>query len=372
LPGSSGLRQPRLRLIANGARIDGVIAAELTSNNHYAADRFRATIAIGPGAGGPGTNWAEAASIFCDLQLSLDAGLSWTSLVQGAVDSIDIDPVGGTVRIAGRDLAAALIETRTQETFANQTSSEIATTLAGRHGLQADAQATTTPVGRYWQLEHDRITLDQFSATISEWDLLTTLAQHEGFDVWVSGTTLHFRPRGIAGGPEFMLRPVATISGAANVAGLRLERSLTLAGDIEVVVKSWNSRQQNAFVQTARAAREPGTSRKRKPQRYVYVVPNLTPDEALKLAQRRLAELTRHERVIDAEMPGELDLAPRMMIGVEGTGTGFDQVYWIDEIERSLHVGHGFTQRLRARNANVGSQATSPADRIRSGIPATY
>jgi len=28
---------------------------------------------------------------------------------------------------------------------------------------------------------------------------------------------------------------------------LRLERALTLARDIEVVVKSWNTRQQNAF-----------------------------------------------------------------------------------------------------------------------------
>ena len=155
---------------------------------------------------------------------------------------------------------------------------------------------------------------------------------------------------------------------AAGSPGRRLERSLTLAGDIEVVVKSWNSRQQNAFVQTARAQREPGTKTKRRPQRYVYVVPNLTPDDALKLAQRRLVELTRHERIIDAEMPGELDLAPRMMIAVDATGTGFDQVYWIDEIERSVHVSYGFTQRLRARNANVGSQTTSPADRIRAGV----
>lgn len=357
------LRQPRLRLVANGVRIDGVVSADLTSNNHYAADRFRAVVALGSGAG-----WTEAPDLYCELQISIDAGRSWTSLVQGSVDTIEINPVGGTIRIAGRDLAAALIETRTQETFANQTSSEIATILAGRHGLTADVQATTTPVGRYWQLEHDRITLDQFSSTISEWDLLTALAQHEGFNVWVSGTTLHFRERSTDGHLAFVLRPVATPAGGANVTELRLERSLTLAGDIEVVVKSWNSRQQDAFVQTARAQREHGAKTKRRPQRYVYVVPNLTPDDALKLAQRRLVELTRHERVVDAEMPGELDLAPRMMIAVDGTGTGFDQIYWIDEIERSVHVDQGFSQRLRARNANVGSQTTSPADRIRAGV----
>ena len=39
----------------------------------------------------------------------------------------------------------------------------------------------------------------------------------------------------------------------------------------------------------------------REVQRHVFVVPNLTPDEALKLAQQKLAELTRHERVLVAE-----------------------------------------------------------------------
>jgi phage protein D len=366
LPGSSILRKPRLRIIANGERLEGAISARVVSNNHYAADRFGASIALAAGA-----DWSEVTEIACDIQFSLDGGTAWDSLVQGLVDTINIDPVAGVISIAGRDLTAGLIEARTQETFANRTSSEIATTLAARHGLGTAIQATTTPVGRYWQLEHDRTTLDQFSTTTTEWDLLVTLAQHEGFDVWVSGATLHFRPQPTDTTQAAVLRAIGTATGPANLTGLRLERALTLAGDIKVVVKSWNSRQQNAFVQTARASREPGTPRRR-PQRYVYVEPNLTPDEALKLAQRRLAELSRHERIIDAEMPGELDLAPRMMIEIEGTSTGFDQVYWIDEIERSLHVSHGFSQRLRARNANVGSQATSPSDRVRSGIPSGY
>lgn len=99
----------------------------------------------------------------------------------------------------------------------------------------------------------------------------------------------------------------------------------------------------------------------------MYVVPNLTPDEALKLAQRRLAELTRHERVITAEMPGELSLMPRMQVLLDGSATGFDQVYWIDEVDRHLHVAGGFTQVVRARNATVGSQATSPADMAPQG-----
>ena len=36
---------------------------------------------------------------------------------------------------------------------------------------------------------------------------------------------------------------------------------------------------------------------------YVLVQPNLTPEDALKLAQRKLAELSRHERIISLLSP---------------------------------------------------------------------
>jgi hypothetical protein len=42
----SGSRQPRLLVLANGAALPGVIDAEVVSNNHYAADRFRVSVAI--------------------------------------------------------------------------------------------------------------------------------------------------------------------------------------------------------------------------------------------------------------------------------------------------------------------------------------
>ena len=356
------LRQPRLLVLANGEAVDSAIAAIVVSNNHYAADRFTVTVALGDT---PAAAWASSDDLLIAVQFSMDGGMSWRELVQGNVDQLDLDPIRRVVTLCGRDLTARLIEARTREAFANRTASEIAEELAARHGLSTAVQRTTTPVGRYWLLQHDRITLDQFSRATTEWDLLVILAQFEGFDVWVAGTTLHFQPARAPTAPVVTLRPVATPLGPANVTSLRLERSLTLARDIEVVVKSWNARQQNAFVQTARARRARRDARGRAPevQRYVYVVPNLTPEEALQLAQRKLAELTLHERVILAEMPGELDLAPRMQLRLEGTFTDFDQVYWIDEIERHLHVTRGFGQTVRARNASEAGAATAPAEK---------
>ncbi len=364
----SQARKPRILVRADGMELPGVIDAEILSNNHYAADRFRVRAALSA-APGSAASWAEAADTLVEILVSVDGGGwsgGWASLLRGAVDTVQMDWARGTLLLCGRDLTAALIEARTQETFANRTSSEIAEILAARHGLDADVQATTTLVGRYWQMEHDRITLNQFGRATTEWDLLVTLAQHEGFDVWVSGTTLHFRPMQAAAAPQAVLRPM-------DVIDLQMERTLTLARDIEVTVKSWNSRQNHSFEQTARATGQRGAGGgggtgggggRGNVQRYVYVVPNLTPDDALHLAQRKLAELTRHERVIMVEMPGELGLTPRMQMRLEGTLTAFDQIYWIDEIERHVSMSEGFTQRLRARNATVGSQSTSPADLV--------
>lgn len=358
------LRRPRLRVLADGQPLAAALSADVTSNNHYAADRFRVSAHLTiPEL----STWASTTEALIDIQVALDE-TDWTSLIQGQVDQLQLDPRSRLLILEGRDLTAGLVETRTQETFANRTSSEIAELLADRHGLSKDITSTFTPVGAYWQLEHDRITLDSFGRAITEWDLLVTLAGHEGFDVWVSGTTLHFRTQPSSVGGTNALRPVATQAGLANVLSLHLERSLTLARDIEVIVKSWNSRQAHAFSQTAHASRgsAKGTSNS-KPHRYVYVIPNLTPDAALKIAQTRLAELSRHERVIHVEMPGELYLAPRQQIVLESTATDFDQVYWIDEIIRRISVERGFTQSLRARNESATSQATSPADPIGTG-----
>lgn len=347
-----GLRAPRLRVIANDSILTGAIEAEIVSNNHFAADRFAVSLALDADPGnGPGF-WSSEADVSIDVQVSLDGGASFASLIQGAVDTVDLDMMTRIARISGRDYAAALIETRTQETFSNRTSSEIAELFALRHGLRRQVTPTTTPVGRYYQDEHDRITLDQFSRAISEWDLLVFLARQEGFDLFVSGATLCFQPRARS--------DIAVSLQLTDLMDLRLERSLTLARDIEVTVKSWNARQQNAFTQTARALGRGGAGGK--PQRYIIVRPNLTSDQALQLAQQSLAELTRHERVVIATMPGELGITPRTMIALTGTGTDFDQIYYADEIERTVRFQGGFVQRLRAKNASPASETTTPAD----------
>jgi phage protein D len=357
LPASS-LRTPAISVLANGAELAGVTEARIIAVNNFGADRFtvRAALsAVDPGA------W-QADGIDLEIRIGLDG--AWVSLVQGAVDAIDIDPIRFTLTLSGRDYSAALIQAKTQESFQNQTSSQIATLLAGRHGLTAQVTATSTPVGRYYQIEHDSITLNQFTRATTEWDLLSFLARQEGFDLFVQGTALYFQPP-----TGLSAQPIAITP--RDCTDLALHRALTLAGDIEVTVKSWNSRQQNAFTQTARASGRGGAGRggsRGSRQSTVIVRPNLTPDQALQLAQSILADLSRHERVVTLSMPGELSITPRSPIALSGTGTDFDQTYHIAEIERALSFERGFTQRIRARNMS-SADTTVPATSYTNATP---
>ena len=269
------------------------------------------------------------------------------SLIQGNIDQLRADPISGQITLEGRDLSARLIDTRLAASYPNQTASDLAEKFALQAGLLPNVAPTTTMVGTYWQLEHDQVALAAHCRARSQWDLLLQLAARERFDLWVSGTTLNFQPSAQSVAVPAILSP-------SDCLRLSLERSLTLARDISVTVQSWNSRQGSAISQTARLSRSAGGAGGAAPLSYTYLVPNLTAADAQSLAERRLAELSRHERVIEADMPGELALSPRQQILLANTGTAFDQTYWIDSITRRLSVQQGFTQSLRARNASPG------------------
>jgi phage protein D len=346
-------RSPLARIMANGVLVPGLIDVEVICNNHFSADTFSASFALNVGPPFGSTFWASELEIAVQVLFSLDA-TSFVSLLTGTVDTIVINVIGGLVHVTGRDLSAQLIETRTAETFSNRTSSEIASLLANRHGLTPNVVQTTTPVGRYYQDEHDRITLGQFSRSTTEWDLLTFLALQEGFDVSVTGTTLNFLPSNNATQTPYLITP-------ADCIDMRLERRLTLARDIAVTVKSWNSRQGSAFAQTVTGANNSDSSSgaPSNPQQYVFVSPNLTATQALSFAQKRLNDLTMHERVVEFTVPGDLLLTPIGQLALTGTGTQFDQVYYIDLVERRLSLSDGFTQRIQAKGSSPRSTSSS-------------
>lgn len=344
-------RQPRFKVTINGVAVDGFFAFEVANNSHFAADTFRATAALGRlPAAYDAAFWSNVSDQNLEILADETGAGSFAPLIYGQVDDVEADLVGRTLTLSGRDLSARFLDAKTTERFQNLTSSQIVRQLAARHGLQASVQTTATLVGRYYEIEHARMTSEQ-----SEWDLLTYLAQEEGFDLWVSGRTLHFLPPQPIAAPPYMLRWQEPSSGrlpAANFTRMRTGRSLTLARDVLVKVSSWNQNREAAVVTSFRVRQAHGLSfaAGRTPQVYSFTIPNLTPDQALKFAQRKAEEITQHERLITVDLPADHLLTTRSIVQLSGTGTSWDQSYRVASVERRMSFEEGYRMTARLKN----------------------
>ena len=329
MPGGS-VRQAQPLVLVNGAAINGVMDVEIQSNNFFAADRFSARVALAANSDGV---WVGP-TLLVEIRIGVDG--TWASLITGVADRVSIDPIKGEVRVWGRDLTAGFVAAQIEESFENQTSSEVATLLAARRGLLAAVTATDTLIGRYYQSGRTRTSLPQHARATTEWDLLCWLAQTENFDVWVGGQTLYFQPLEVAA-PSFVLTP-------RDCVGLTMQHALDIAAGVTVTVRSWSSLSQSAIVQSSGNGVGTGGSNR------TVIRPNLSSDDAQMLADRLVSQISGHERTLFIDVPGDVVTAPRMIMGLTQTGTDFDGQYVVCGVDRRLSFAHGFTQTIEARS----------------------
>lgn len=315
---------PQLRIAIAGAPIVGAISLELESVAYFAADRF--TLMLANGANTAFFVGLDAQTITIDIALSL-AG--YQNLIIGQIDNVRMNLLDNTVTLSGRDLSAQLIDTEISQTFVNQTSSQIATTIATRHNLMPNISATETPVGQYYEIDHARSALGLNSRSTTEWNLLSQLAQLENFIVAVAGTTLTFGPQTATG--------ILTVLSPQCFMALTLDIATTIP--TSTTVKSWNTRNKAVVAQMAGETTGNSTT---------LIRPNLTTAQATIIAANHLAILARHSTILTGIMPGETSLVPTSQIMLAGTGSQLDQTYTIEAIKRSINTHSGFTQTIYA------------------------
>jgi phage protein D len=331
---------------------------EVENNAFRAADSFAISFATARLAPGFRPDWfgaqaAITAEIFAsaepvgpgDYQPSLA-----DRLVLGLVDDITFDPLRGTLTLTGRDLTARLIDTRVSSGYLNQTSSQIATVLAESHGLTPVITETSTPIGTFYSQNHISLTQQR-----SEWDILTELAGFENFDAFVLGDELHFEPLPdpAAAGRyviDWQSGGGAIATPAANVAGLRFERSLTLARGVSVTVQSWHARRGKRFAATWPKPDADAPAPQMAPLAYSFIAPGLTQDQCELIAQARYQDIARHMVRLSAEMPGDDLLDCRMIVAVQGTDTPWDQDYFPEVVHRTMSAEGGYRMTLSAKN----------------------
>ncbi|WP_439671404.1 phage late control D family protein [Cupriavidus necator] len=335
----------------------------MNNNSYYQADTFRVTFAANALPAETDANWlSDQKEAFVEIFAGFPAdpqNFSETdldSLIYGQVDDVEYDPVATTVTLTGRDMTAAFIDTKTSVQYQNLTSSQIATKLAEAHGLTASGPATKTPAGTFYAYDHVSMTDER-----SEWDLLTYLAENEGFLCYIRGTTLHFEPRPTEQGDPYVIRWAVDENGlpSANVQDLNLSRSMTVAKGVTVVARSYNTKQKQGFTAyypSKGKTTQPGQASPSS-NRQVYTIRRggLTQEAVTQLAQKTHREITQHEMKLWARLPADNILTQTAMVRLEGTGTKFDQDYYVDSITRSMSVDHGYSMTVSAKNHNPES-----------------
>ncbi|CBJ38341.1 conserved protein of unknown function [Ralstonia solanacearum CMR15] len=374
LPVQPATRQPRAMVKITGAAAqNGVYPApvivsawvqwSVDNNTFFQADTFRVTFAATALPDATNAAWfSDQKEVFVEILAGFPAdplNFSETdlqSLIYGRVDDVEYDPVSTLLHLTGRDLTAAFIDAKTTIQYQNMTSSQVAAQLAANHGLTVSGPATATPVGNFYAYDHVSMT-DQRS----EWDLLTWLAQQEGFACYVIGRVLHFGPKAPPPPEPYELRWMIDENGnpSANVQELKVSRSLTVAKGITVVVRSWNAKQKKGFVAYYPSKGKSTQPGKASPfgsqQLYTVTRGGLDQAGALRLAQQIFHEITQHEMKLRARLPADNILTQIAMVRLSGTGTKFDQDYFVDGITRSMSLDEGYVMDVSAKNINPES-----------------
>jgi phage protein D len=361
-------------MLVNGQQAPGLISFTVTNSNFFTCDKWSATIALdGAGQGWGAPQWALQTGIDLQLCAALAPGAALTTIIGGTVDKAELDLDGQRVTLAGRDYSAPLIDTLTNAKYVNQTSSQVAATIAAAHGLATQITATSIPVGRYLDSETAHISDD-----LSEFRLLSYLAQQEGFDLYTKGRTLVFAPPQTDPNPLILTYSYGPPQ--LNSKGLRLIHDKVLGQQVVTVqVRSWNYQQKKPIIATWQSQKTtvppkgqkhatPPTMNFTRSQLqggagakgpfYIERRSGLTQQQADQLAQKLLKDITSNERAVEYEGPAILGVDARRTLRLTGTNTAFDQDYTIGEVERTFGWDAGATMNIHAKASSPQEQIT--------------
>lgn len=371
VPAQSAGRRPRALVKINDTIVPGMIDFTTDSNAFYSADTFRIVFATSLLPTAFNVDWfSTVTEAFVEIFAGFPddptnfAPADLTSLIYGRIDDIDFDPCGASITLTGRDLTAALIDTKLTEQWNNLTASQVAIQLANKHGLTPQVTATTQIVGKYYQIDHVRINAER-----SEWDLLAWLAAEEGFVVYAKGHTLYFGPDPRTPDTPYLVRwqgPSDDVGySTMNGGRARFRRSLTVAKGVTVVVHTWNSKNKKTFDGYYPSKPKAIQAGKASPfgnvQTYEFNVPGLTQQQAVARAQALYNQIVKHEVKMEYDAPGDDLLTPRVMIQTEGFPGSFNQTFYVDSVTREFSLNAGYSMHARAKNHNPDLQVTNLA-----------
>lgn len=320
------------------------IDMDVTMTSAQNSDTLSATLAMSEY---PGISELLASSQEIEVTATVIAAAGSGMLFTGTVDDLDCDFTRRTMHISARDKSKGPIEKKTTEDFRNKKPEQIVQEIAGRHGLKpVIGGAGGDLAGKIFNADHVLLT-----DHISEWSLIQNLADREGKVAFVTKDELHYEDldAGTMGNLPVLYMPPGPWGHAnGNFIDLRCSRDFQLAKGGEVNVRSWHSKKKKSVVGTEKKSGGIGGA----PNIWEHRHPQLEQGQADKIAKKRLRENIRQEMSISLTMPGMASVVPRMTVSLAGTGTIFDQLYYIDSVRHS--VGRGYVMDIDAKNSQGG------------------
>lgn len=276
-----------------------------------------------------------------------------TRIMYGYMDTAELNfsDQKESVLLSGRNMIAPFIDNKTTEKYQNMTSSAIAIMLAQRRGLQYSVTPTYELTGKYYNGDNTSLNKDA-----SEWDLLTFLAEQEGFELRVKDNTLYFGPFSTVVGAVTSSAPLPYTWGQ-NIVSLTLSKSPHASKDIIVEVHSYNSaKKQHIVAKSVKAYKQ--SNLQSYTERYFY--PGLTQDQAQKKADSLRDQLSRLESVGTLSVSGNEQLTVDNQIQLYGVGLELSQNYFIRKaVHRFDHVTpNGYTSEITFSNLLLPDEQT--------------
>ena len=345
---SIGWNRSRMYCIVGSVVCTNLLHAEWQAGDASTVSRCDAALSI---VGDPlGGDWVLTATGPLVFQLFYYDGLSGAEalMFDGLVDQISLDRYRKIVSIEVRDYSGLLMNDVFQGAFVNQTSSEVASSVANRYQFAAVIAPTERLVGAYYSENHSKLVLDRYASCTNEWSLLNSLAALEQFEFYLTGKTLVFSPLSV-------LSPGCVSIDTTQLLGFRIRQSLFPYNVSGVVVKSWNSWDGKAYVASASQSANGGaaTAVAQTDGAVVLLRSNLSDAGVETMAQNLNGALSQNAMVVDISMPGETLLRPRDTITVIGDGLGFNIPYSVKSIRRRFSPTEGFTQRVMATTSEL-------------------
>ena len=336
---------PRVRALINGVTIDTVTHFNIVAGGSCRASRCDLTLRVPDNAGAALWLVPNIRAVRISVFVRFDENIEEVRLFEGIADLVEFDPIKNLARVRGRDYSAILMSSSNQGAFCNQTASEIAETIATRHGFDTNIVETVTLVGSQSNEDHDQMLLNAYSQFTSEWDLLTHMAQIERFELYFEGSTLNFAPR------TALIRDFHVLT-RDDVRELRFRKACSPAPQTSIVMKSWDTWLDQSSESTSELRSDPtGLSATgpigARPIEYVLVKPNLGEAYLERLGAAYSAAMSEQSLMVDIVVPGWASLRTYDIVTLQGLFEGFDQEYLIRSARWSFSATTGFLQYVR-------------------------